>query len=169
MMIQDSTNNIEQVLETGNETAKLTIPEELSLLPLRETVLFPLVVSPLSAGRESSIRLIDDAVTSGSRIIAVAAQRDGKVEHPTLNDVYPVGTAVVIHTMMRLPDGIRLIVQGIQRIRIKEAIQSEPYLRVKAEVLAEKTDYSPEEMTEIEALRRNVGNLFQRVDRKSVV
>jgi ATP-dependent Lon protease len=152
-----------RILESSTDESKMAIPEELSLLPLRDTVLFPMVVSPLAAGRESSIKLIDDAVTSGNRIIGVAAMRDPSIEHPTLEDIYPVGTAVIIHTMMRLPDVLRLIVQGIQRIRILEAVQTEPYLKVKVEVLHEKTEYSPEETMEIEALRRNVGNVFKKV------
>jgi len=154
---------IVSILETARDQNKLVIPDELSLLPLRETALFPMVVSPLTAGRESSIKLIDDAVTSGNRVIAVATMRNPEAERPTLNDIYPVGTAVVIHTMMRLPDVIRLIVQGVQRIRIKEATQTEPYLKIKVEVLPEKIEYTPEESTEIEALRRNVGGLFQKV------
>lgn len=152
-----------RILETNAEEGQMAIPEELSLLPLRDTVIFPMVVSPLAAGRESSIKLIDDAVTSGNRVIGVAAMRDPSIEHPSLDDIYPVGTAVIIHTMMRLPDVLRLIVQGIQRIRIVEAIQTEPYLRVRVEVLQEKTDYSPEELMEIEALRRNVGNVFKKI------
>ncbi len=162
-MREVSSDAMESIINSGEDRTKMPIPEELRLLPLRDTVLFPLVVSPLSVGRESSIKLIDDAVTSGERIIAVAALRDPQIEHPKQEDIYPIGTAVVIHTMMRLPDNIRLIVQGIQRIRIREITQLEPYLRAKIEVLAEKTDYSSEEMIEIEALRRNVGNLFQRV------
>jgi len=154
---------IDKILNATGDAGKLIVPEEISLLPLRDTVLFPMVVSPLSAGRESSIKLIDDAVTSGNRVIAVAATRNPEIEHPSVEDIFPIGTAVVIHTMMRLPEVMRLIVQGIQRVRIKEAIATEPYLKVKVEVLPEKTDYSPEELTEIEALRRNVGNLFQRV------
>jgi len=153
----------EPIMDSQEEGPKLSIPGELRLLPLRDTVLFPLVVSPLNAGRESSIRLIDDAVTTGERIIAVAAMKNPEVDHPKLEDIYPVGVAVVIHTMMRLPDSIRLIVQGIQRIRIHELTQTEPYLKARVEVLPEKTDFTPEESTEIEALRRNVGNYFQRV------
>ena len=157
-------DNADQVLlDLNGEASKLTVPEELSLLPLRETVLFPLVVSPLSAGRESSIKLIDDAVTSGNRVIAVAAQRSADIDRPGFDDIYGVGTAVVIHTMMRLPDGIRLIVQGIQRIRLVEPVQTEPYLKIKAEILHEKTDYTSDEMTELEALRRNVSSLFEKV------
>lgn len=152
-----------RILEANSEEGQTAIPEELSLLPLRDTVIFPMVVSPLAAGRESSIKLIDDAVTSGNRVIGVAAMRDPSIEHPSLDDIYPIGTAVIIHTMMRLPDVLRLIVQGIQRLRIVEAIQTEPYLRVRVEVLQEKTDYTPEELMEIEALRRNVGNVFKKV------
>ncbi|HET6456656.1 MAG TPA: endopeptidase La [Armatimonadota bacterium] len=153
----------EVLLDMNGEAAKLTIPGELSLLPLRETVLFPMVVSPLSAGRESSIKLIDDSVTSGNRVIAVTSQRSADTDKPGFDDLYHVGTAVVIHTMMRLPDGIRLIVQGIHRIRLLEAVQTEPYLKVKIEVLQERTDYASEEVTELEALRRNVSSLFEKV------
>ncbi|MHB0997818.1 MAG: endopeptidase La [Armatimonadota bacterium] len=160
-------DNIFEALENASvvtiDEGALNIPEEISLLPLRDTVLFPLVVSPLSAGRESSIKLIDDAVTSGNRVIAVATMRDAQIEKPTLDDIYSIGTAVVIHTMMRLPDVMRLIVQGIKRIRILETTQTEPFIKVRVEVIPEKTDYTPEETTEIEALRRNVSNLFQRV------
>ncbi|MHB1190969.1 MAG: endopeptidase La, partial [Armatimonadota bacterium] len=162
-MIISGNGEEENIISISADASKLVIPDELPLLPLRDTVLFPLVVSPLSAGRESSIKLIDDAVTSGNRIIAVAAMKNPEIEHPTLADIYPIGVAVVIHTMMRLPEMIRLIVQGIQRIRIKEVVQTEPYLRVKVEVIPERTDYTPEEETEIEALRRNVGSLFQKV------
>lgn len=152
-----------RIIEANAEEGQMAIPEELSLLPLRDTVIFPMVVSPLAAGRESSIKLIDDAVTSGNRVIGVAAMRDPSIEHPSLDDIYPIGTAVIIHTMMRLPDVLRLIVQGIQRLRILEPIQTEPYLRVRVEALQERTDYSPEELMEIEALRRNVGNVFKKV------
>lgn len=156
-------NLVESIQTTMNDESKMVVPEELSLLPLRNTVLFPLVVSPLSAGRENSIKLVDDAVTSGNRVIAVSAMRSPEIERPGLDDIYSVGTAVVIHTMMRTPDVIRLIVQGIQRIHIKEAVQTEPYLRVRAELIPEKSEYTSAETTEIEALRRNVGSLFQKV------
>lgn len=150
-------------LIASGESGRIAIPEVMSLLPLRDTILFPLVVSPLSAGRESSIKLIDDAVTSGNRIIAVTGMKDSSVEHPGMDDIFPVGVAVVIHTMMRLPDSIRLIVQGFQRVRILEAVQTEPYLKVKVEPLPPSDVFSPDEETEIEALRRNISSLFQKV------
>lgn len=161
--MENTHENVDISSSLSFDDTTLMVPDEISLLPLRDTVLFPLVVSPLSAGRESSIKLIDDAVTSGNRIIAVSTMRDSQIENPTLDDIYPIGIAVVIHTMMRLPDVIRLIVQGIKRVRIIETTQTEPFLKARVEVIDEKIDYTPEEMTEIEALRRNVANLFQRI------
>ncbi len=163
-MTQEQTPHAaEDFIDADGEASKLKIPDTLSLLPLRDAVLFPLVVSPITAGRESSVKLIDDAITSGHRIIAVSAQKDPTVDKPGFDDLYHVGTAVVIHTMMRVPDGMRLIVQGIQRIRLTEPTQTDPYLIAKVEVLHERTDYSVEERTEIEALRRNVVSQFQKV------
>ena len=162
-MTSEATGDTGDLINIDGQTARLTIPDEVSLMPLRDAVLFPLVVSPITAGRESSIKLIDDAVTSGNRIVAVSAQLEPTTEKPGLDDVYHVGTAVVIHTMMRMPDGIRLIVQGIQRVRILEPAQTEPYLRVKVQAIPERNDYSAEETTEMEALRRNVASLFQKV------
>ncbi len=160
----DNTNDHIDIMSSANiEDTTLSIPEEISLLPLRDTVIFPLIVSPLSAGRESSIKLIDDAVTSGNRVIAVSTMKDSQIENPTKDDIYQIGIAVVIHTMMRLPDVIRLIVQGIKRVKILEITQTEPFMKAKIEVIPDKTDYSPEETMEIEALKRNVAGLFQRV------
>ena len=100
-----------------------TVPQELNLLPLRDFVMFPVLVSPLGVGRENSIQLINESVVGGNRLIGVAAMKDSSVDEPTLDDVYRIGTAVVIRMMAQLPDGIRLIVQGLQRIEILEAIQ----------------------------------------------
>lgn len=162
-MSDETPTRAEDFVDADGEASQLKIPDELSILPLRDAVLFPLVVNPITAGRESSVKLIDDAITSGSRIIAVTAQKDPSVDMPEFDDVYHVGTAIVIHTMMRVPDGIRLIVQGIQRIRILEATRSGPYMVGRVVSLPERTEYTVEERTEIEALRRNVVSLFQKV------
>lgn len=162
-MQQGTADAIDQILSSAQDSDKLEVPGELNLLPLRDTVLFPLVVSPLTAGRDTSIKLIDDSVSSGNRIIAVAAMKNPRIEIPNMDDIYQIGTAVVIHTMMRLPDSIRLIVQGIQRVKIEEVMQTEPYLKVRVSVVHEKNEYTDHENTEIEALRRNVGNLFENV------
>ena len=141
----------------------IPIPEELSLLPIRDTVLFPLVVMPLIVSRESSMKLVDDAVVGDSRVIALATLKDPNVEAPQISDIHQFGVAAAIHTMLRLPEHQRLIVQGLKRIRIKECIQTEPYIRVKIEEMPDIRDWTEAENREIEALRRNVGVAFQKV------
>src|SRR5947208_1627077 len=118
-------------LAEGSEAGdgKIEIPGELSLLPLKDTVLFPAVDMRLAVSREASIKLIDDAAVANNRIIGVVTMRDPTVEQPTMADVYPVGTVAAIRMMVKMPDGIRLIVQGLARVRIEETLQEEPYLR----------------------------------------
>src|SRR5438270_916268 len=117
----------------------LPIPSELPTLPLRDTVLFPNSFMPLAVARESSVRLIDDAIANG-KLIAVFTQRDASVEEPTQADLYPVGTATHIHKMFKLPDGsLRLIVQGLQRVTLDEIISTQPYLRGKITAAVEGT------------------------------
>ena len=107
----------------------LSIPPELPILPLRDTVLFPNSFMPLAVARESSVRLIDDAIANG-KLIAVFTQRDAAVEEPGQDDLYPVGTATHIHKMFKLPDGsLRLIVQGLARLTLDEVVATQPYLR----------------------------------------
>jgi len=99
------------------------IPSELPILPLRDTVLFPNSFMPLAVARESSVRLIDDAIGNG-KLIAVFTQRDAAVEEPQQADLYPVGTATHIHKMFKLPDGsLRLIVQGLARVEMQEVLE----------------------------------------------
>ncbi|HEY5726378.1 MAG TPA: endopeptidase La, partial [Methylomirabilota bacterium] len=145
--------------EIGGATQ--SVPEVLSILPLRGTVLFPEAVLPLAAGREASVRLIEDAVR-GDRVIGVFGQRDATVEDPQERDLHRVGTVATIHKVLKQPDGtVRLVVQGMSRIRIVEVLQHKPYLRARvevlADVLAEKGDL------ETEALVRNVTTLFRQV------
>src|SRR6195952_1414539 len=107
----------------------LVIPSELPVLPLRDTVLFPNSFMPLAVARESSVRLIDDAIANG-KLIAVFTQRDASVEEPGQEDLYGVGTATHIHKMFKLPDGsLRLIVQGLARLALEEVVSGPPYLR----------------------------------------
>src|ERR1700732_3981046 len=107
------------------------IPSELPILPLRDTVLFPNSFMPLAVARESSVRLIDDAIANG-KLIAVFTQRDASVEEPVPDDLYTVGTATHIHKMFKLPDGsLRLIVQGLARLTLDELVSTQPYLRAR--------------------------------------
>src|SRR5690349_3676616 len=97
----------------GGEELRLPIPHELSLLPLRDNVLFPAVVAPLTIASESSVRLIDDAALSNPRVIGVVTMRDPAIEQPEFENVYGVGVAAVIRMRMKMPNGIRLSVPGL--------------------------------------------------------
>ncbi len=145
----------------GTPDGKMTLPDELNLLPLREVVIFPVLVAPLGVGRENSVRLVNESVVGGNRIIGVVTLKDSSIENPTLDDVFSIGTAVAIRMMGQLPEGIRLIVQGIGRFEIVEALQTQPYLRVKIRPIPE-PEVKPEEELEIEALKRSIGSLFQK-------
>ncbi|NLH98704.1 MAG: endopeptidase La, partial [Chthonomonadales bacterium] len=145
----------------GLNVTRTPVPDTLNILPLRDYVMFPVLVSPLGVGRENSVKMINESVVGGNRVIGVVAMKDPSVDNPTLDDVYRIGVAVAIRMMMQLPDGIRLIVQGITRFEILEAEQVEPYLRVKIRTIPEPP--VPEDQTvEIEAARRSIVSLFQK-------
>ncbi|OGK80850.1 MAG: endopeptidase La [Candidatus Rokubacteria bacterium GWC2_70_24] len=138
-----------------------TVPEVLSILPLRDTVLFPQAVIPLAAGRETSVRLIEDAARGG-RLIGVFGQRDPSVEDPQQGDLYRVGTAATILKVVKQPDGIvRLVVQGIARVRIVEMVQTRPFLTARVKVVEETLPAAGD--LETEALMRNAVTLFRQI------
>src|SRR5512139_2982046 len=103
------------------EQNELTIPAELPILPLRGVVVYPMMWLPLTIGQERSIRLVDDALVdiADQRLIGLVTSQDPDVEEPAPDQIYSVGTAAIVHRMLRAPDGtVRLIVQGLERIRI---------------------------------------------------
>src|SRR3979409_1810104 len=117
--------------DLSNGDRPLAIPSELPILPLRDTVLFPNSFMPLAVARESSVRLIDDAIANG-KMIAVFTQKDAAIEEPGQDDLYTVGTATHIHKMFKLPDGsLRLIVQGLARLTLEHLVAAQPYLRAR--------------------------------------
>src|SRR6266540_3389701 len=148
----DSTSDVERSFQ---------IPSELPVLPLRDTVLFPNSFMPLAVAREASVRLIDEATTMG-RMIGVFTQRDASVEEPLQDDLYSIGTATHTHKMFKLPDGsLRLIVQGLARVRLERIVQTRPYLR--GAVTAADESLRDEDHLEIDALQRNIKSNFQQV------
>ncbi len=154
--------NSETTEADGENEPNQRIPEELNLLPLREVVIVPSLVAPLGVGRENSIKLINDSTEGGNRLIAVACMKDPSVENPTLDDIYKIGTVVAIRMMGQVPEGIKLIVQGLKRFEVVEAIETTPYLKVKVRLIEEPAILEEEKM-EIEALRRNIGQLFTKI------
>ncbi len=147
--------------EVPGSDRPVTIPDELPILPLRDTVLFPNSFMPLAVARESSVRLIDEAI-AGGKMIGVFTQRDAAIEEPVQDDLYAVGTASHIHKMFKLPDGsLRLIVQGLQRLRLDQISSARPYLR--GRVSAAPEALRDEDRLEIDALQRNIKTNFQQV------
>ncbi len=135
------------------------LPPQLPILPLKETVVFPDSMTPLAIGQERSVRLIEDVV-GGERMLGLLTVRDEEVETPGFDDLYTIGTAAVVHKMIRVPDGtLRILVQGMRRIRLIEPVLDDPYLVGVFESVPDVL----EESRELEALARSAQNLFARI------
>lgn len=156
----------QQVLADEELESKPAIPEQIALLPLRDSVIFPLLIAPLSVGRPNSVQLLNEITSAGERIIGVVSQKDPQIDEPNFDDVYQVGCAVIIRTLIKSDEAIRLIVQGIARFRVIEQISTKPYLVAKIEVI-EEPQIPDEHREEIEALRRSVNALFEQAVRLS--
>jgi len=129
------------------------------LLPVRDTVLFPHMFTPLFVGRERSLRAIDAAMSANQRLIVVS-QKDEEVQNPEFEDLYTIGTEVVIGRMLRMPDGTTSIwTKGQRRVRVLKLLQSDPHIVARAVPLEESTEEGPS----TEALRRAVLALFDKV------
>jgi ATP-dependent Lon protease len=154
-------NPLEPFDPSGADTPVFRVPPEMPVLPLRDTVLFPQAFMPLAVARESSVKLIDEAVASG-QTIAVFAQKEAGEDEPTQADLHPVGTASQIHKMFKLPDGsLRIIVQGLARVRLEEVTATRPYLR--GRVVEAPEVLKDEDRLEIDALQRNIKANFQQI------
>ena len=107
----------------------ITIPDEVPAMALKDAVLFPFVMVPLSVGRDRSVAAVDQALAE-NRLLLLVSQKDPNLENPTSADLYTVGTVAGILRMIKLPDGrVRILVQGLARARIDFWSQEEPYLR----------------------------------------
>ena len=138
---------------------KPPVPAELPLLPLKDTVVYPLTVYPLVIGKEKSIKLVND-VTVGDKILGLTAQRKVDVEVSGMSDIYTIGTMARILQMVKVPDGtLRVLVQGIERIAITEFPQTEPYIRARVKALPDRIERS----VQLEALMRGVSEVFQKL------
>jgi ATP-dependent Lon protease len=148
--------SFDEQLEQGD----IEIPSVLPVLPLKETVIFPQSVSPLAIGQERSVKLVDDVVSGEQRVLALVTSKNDEVDQPGWDDLYEIGTAAVVHKMIRVPDGsLRILVQGIGRIRLERPVQEEPYLIGEFTEVADVVEETPE----LEALLRSVQNEFGRL------
>jgi ATP-dependent Lon protease len=146
-------------VEDAPTKEEIPTAETLPILPLKDTVVFPDSMTPLAIGQERSIRLVDEAVAK-DRPIALVTTKTETDEARTADDVYHVGTAAVVHKMIRVPDGtLRVLVQGLRRVRLETLTQEDPYLLGE---FADMPDVVGRER-ETEALARNVESLFARI------
>jgi ATP-dependent Lon protease len=137
----------------------VAIPDVLPVLPLRGVVVMPLAAAPLSIGQPRSVRLVDD-VMRGNRLLGLIAQRDASVEEAGPADVNRMGTVATIHQLARGQDGIvRILVQGLERIRVLDWIGTEPYLLARVQAVPDRPSSGPE----ADGLRRAAVDLFRRV------
>lgn len=159
--MSDDHDHAVSVEEPGVPEQPVSVPSQLTILPLRDTVLFPNSFMPLAVARESSIRLIEQAIEN-DKLVGVFTQRDAAVEVPGQEDLFPVGTMTHIHKMFKLADGsLRLIVQGLARVNFDQVQETEPFIRAdvsEAEEVVRKEDH-----LEVDALQRNIKNNFQQV------
>ncbi len=149
----DEPNDIQQKIQT--------IPDQLPILPVRDAVIFPNAVTPLTVGRESSVKLIND-VQQRDGMLVVLTQRDKRVDSPAPADLYDIGTVSVVHRVMKTPEGnLFVIIMGVSRARMQEFIQYDPYLQARINVLPDEKE--DESSIDFQALKRTVISQFERI------
>src|SRR5580658_6497749 len=158
-----SERTAKEVKETKEvkENTSISEPEDraLPVLPVRDTVLFPHAVLPLTVGRPTSVDLINSL--GEDKTIIVVAQREARIDAPQPSDLYGAGTLAVVHKVVKMPNqSLFVFAEGLERVRIKEYTQLQPFMRGTTDPLAE---ILPGKTSQIEALQRNVLNLFQQI------
>jgi ATP-dependent Lon protease len=139
---------------------KYAVPETLAVLPVRDTVLFPGAVLPLTVGRESSLALVG-SLAGEEKLLGVVAQLDPRVEDPAAADLHKVGTLAKVHKTVKMPNGnVVVFLEGLQRIRVVELLSLRPFLKA---VIEPEPDILGEKDNELEALERNAQDLFRDV------
>src|SRR5215470_4422540 len=147
----------------AEETREIQLSEEqkknIPVLPVRDTVLFPHAVLPLTVGRESSIQLINSL--GDEKTIVVVAQREARVDSPQPSDLFSIGTLATVHKVVKMPNqSLFVFTEGLSRAKLQDFTQLTPFLRSNVEMIE---DREPETSPELEALQRNVLTLFQQI------
>ena len=153
------TKNIQRT--SPDEVAKPEVQQrkDLPVLPVRDTVLFPHAVLPLTVGRESSVQLINSL--GEEKQIIVVAQREARVDNPSPAELFQIGTLAVVHKVVKMPNqSLFVFTEGTQRVKISNYTQLTPYMRAEGEEIPEP---EPKKTPELEALNRNVLMLFQQI------
>ena len=150
------------IIADGDDTdfRNLEVPEILPVLPLRNTVLFPGVVIPITVGRQKSLKLIHD-VYKGSRLLGTLAQRDCTLDDPSPADLYSLGTVAEVMKILEMPDGsTTVIIQGKRRFRIRQFVADDPYFKAEIELLS---DIVPSDSNEFAAIVGSLKDLSIRI------
>jgi ATP-dependent Lon protease len=146
-------------INTSELTSYETTERSLPILPVRDTVLFPHAVLPLTVGRESSVQLINSL--GEDKTIVVVAQREARVDTPQPTDLYAIGTLAVVHKVVKMPNqSLFVFAEGLERVRLADFAQLSPFMRARVTTIPE---IIPPKDSEIEALQRNVLTLFQQI------
>jgi ATP-dependent Lon protease len=146
-------------LTTSEHTSYDTTERSLPILPVRDTVLFPHAVLPLTVGRESSVQLINSL--GEDKTIVVVAQREARVDSPQPTDLYAIGTLAVVHKVVKMPNqSLFVFAEGLERVRLADFAQLTPFMRARVTTIPE---VIPPKDSEVEALQRNVLTLFQQI------
>src|SRR6266849_10453625 len=139
---------------------KPQVPDILAILPVRDTVLFPGAVLPLTVGRETSLALVH-SLTGEEKLLGVVAQHDPRIEDPTAADLHKVGTLAKVHKTVKMPNGnVVVFLEGIQRIQVVELVGFRPFLRARVQA---QPDELGEQDAELEALQRQAQDRFREV------
>ena len=154
--IENDTNVQEEVKETEQSEVAESIPKRVPLLPLRDIVAFPHMISPLFVGREKSVRALETATQDGKYILLVA-QKEATLDEPSIDDIYRVGTLSTILQMLKLPDGtVKMLVEGVRRVRLVTLYDTNGYFEADIETMPDE-EYS----TEAQVLARLVVSRFE--------
>jgi ATP-dependent Lon protease len=153
--VANETRNLENIPPAADSHTERPLP----VLPVRDTVLFPHAVLPLTVGRESSVQLINSL--GEDKTIVVIAQREARVDAPQPVDLYPIGTLATVHKVVKMPNqSLFVFAEGLERVSVVEYSQLAPYMKA---TVATVSEVVPELNAEIEALQRNILNLFQQI------
>src|SRR5882762_6339996 len=151
------------IITSTDQTSYETSERSLPILPVRDTVLFPHAVLPLTVGRDSSVQLINSL--GEDKTIVVVAQREARVDTPQPTDLYSIGTLAVVHKVVKMPNqSLFVFAEGLERVRLEDFAQLSPFMRARVTTIPETI---PPKDSEVEALQRNVLTLFQPIEASS--
>jgi ATP-dependent Lon protease len=157
-MARKKTESTETRTRTRSKRGKITLPSELPVLPVRDNVYFPQNIAPVLVGREKSLRAVDAAMHS-NRLMLLVAQREVTIDDPKQDDLFTVGVVAEVLQAIQAPDGtMRVVFRGLERARLLQLSQTEPYLVAQIEVIPVS---EPRKSRELEALLRTAISLFE--------